>query len=311
VPDWTLGSGASWEDQLVSARSSDADGRLAGGGDDTAAAAAAASSASAGAGAGAQSSSASGASSGRGIAGIKETVHNAVVDIQGSVHVPDVQVFSMLGKGGFGVVYHGALPCGHPVGPLQPLLRPARRRLWAARVGRWKTLEVAIKTVLFQTAGGGGRTGLTASEAAIATEAAIAMNLCHHHVVATYSHDVCSVPARGDSGAQELGIFKFYLIQVRSPIHAPPCPAVWRCTALPLQVRRSALSHACALACTPHATARLMWLQLPHLMRTQRPCIHEQLHVGCGVRAASSVATRGIRLPVQAAAGQAAQAIAV
>ena len=50
----------------------------------------------------------------------------------------------------------------------------------------------------------------------MASEAAIASNLGHPNVVATYSHDILDVT---QAVGPELGVFKFYLIQVR-----PPCP---------------------------------------------------------------------------------------
>jgi hypothetical protein len=70
--------------------------------------------------------------------------------------------------------------------------------------GEWRGLEVAIKTLLFQGIDMENETSLVASEAAIAS------SLVHRNVVATYSHDVCSVAG----SATELGIYKFYLIQV-------------------------------------------------------------------------------------------------
>ena len=74
-----------------------------------------------------------------------------------------------------------------------------------ASAGEWRGLEVAIKTIVFES---GPQSNQTAR---IASEAAIASNLVHHNVVATYSHSVQSVaaPTRG----QELEVFKFYLIQ--------------------------------------------------------------------------------------------------
>lgn len=64
---------------------------------------------------------------------------------------------------------------------------------------------MAIKTLIFQDGGGDGQTAVVASEAAIAS------NLVHRNVVATYSHDICNVVGETN---HELGIFKFYLIQV-------------------------------------------------------------------------------------------------
>ena len=77
---------------------------------------------------------------------------------------------------------------------------------------------MAIKTVVFTSAGGDAQTGRVASEAAIAS------NLSHPNVVATYSHDILDV-AR--SVGAELGVYKFYLIQVRiCPNGIGPWPSV-------------------------------------------------------------------------------------
>jgi hypothetical protein len=64
---------------------------------------------------------------------------------------------------------------------------------------------VAIKTLVFEDGAGEAQTALIASEAAIAS------NLVHRNVVATYSHDICNVCSETE---HEPGIFKFYLIQV-------------------------------------------------------------------------------------------------
>ena len=76
------------------------------------------------------------------------------------------------------------------------------------RAGSWRNLDVAIKTIVVQS------TSADAQIAGVASEAAIASNLVHKNVVATYSHDVCTI---GDAAANELAVFKFYLIQVRRP----------------------------------------------------------------------------------------------
>lgn len=72
--------------------------------------------------------------------------------------------------------------------------------------GEWRGLEVAIKTVLFSDAIAEQSLKLAASEAAIA------INLSHENVVATYSHDVVDV--QGSTGP-ERGLYKFHIIQVR------------------------------------------------------------------------------------------------
>lgn len=70
----------------------------------------------------------------------------------------------------------------------------------------WRGLAVAIKIVLFQSG------AEDAQVAQVASEAAIASNLSHSNVVATYSHDIRSVDNSGASN--ELAVFKFYLVQV-------------------------------------------------------------------------------------------------
>lgn len=84
------------------------------------------------------------------------------------------------------------------------------------RAGLWRGLPVAIKTILFQSEPQQQQTE------SIASEAAIASNLSHKNVVATYSHDIRSVDNPG--ATNELAVFKFYLVQVR--------PASLRCAAL-------------------------------------------------------------------------------
>jgi hypothetical protein len=99
--------------------------------------------------------------------------------------------------------------------------------------GEWRGLEVAIKTVLFQSgsaagkfdpaitsnnnAAPGSRPQHAPNAAAIASEAAIATNMAHRNIVATYSYDIVRVSG-GDVGYMgvELGVYKLYLIQVCS-----------------------------------------------------------------------------------------------
>jgi hypothetical protein len=97
--------------------------------------------------------------------------------------------------------------------------------------GEWRGLEVAIKTVLFQSgvdsspinpalAAKHGRSAHSPaqhapSEAEIASEAAIATNMMHPNIVATYSYDIMKVSGGKtpvDTG--ELAVYKLYLIQV-------------------------------------------------------------------------------------------------
>ena len=53
----------------------------------------------------------------------------------------------------------------------------------------------------------------------VATEAAIASNLTHANIVATYSHDIVGISR---AHGPELGVYKFYLIQVRFPSSISP-----------------------------------------------------------------------------------------
>jgi hypothetical protein len=73
--------------------------------------------------------------------------------------------------------------------------------------GSWRGLDVAIKTVVFQS-------GPDSDQIVhVASEAAIASNLLHANIVATFAHDICMLAA--PSMNNELSVFKFYLIQVR------------------------------------------------------------------------------------------------
>eukprot|EP00892_Ulva_mutabilis_P008546 jgi/Ulvmu1/6063/UM027_0041.1 len=118
-------------------------------------------------------------SSGGGSA-VRGQVAAAVQELQGALQEElqedRLKLFGVVGRGGYGTVYHG----------------------------EWRGLDVAIKTVIFQSGGGDQQT------AVVATEAAIATNLVHRNIVATYSHDVLDV-AQGVG--PELGVYKFYLIQ--------------------------------------------------------------------------------------------------
>ena len=89
--------------------------------------------------------------------------------------------------------------------------------------GKWRGLEVAIKTVVFSSGGG----GCDEYTQLVASEAAIASNLSHENIVSTYSHDIVEVQK---TNGPENGIYKFYLIQVcHSTVHLPfHCVACWR-----------------------------------------------------------------------------------
>jgi hypothetical protein len=78
---------------------------------------------------------------------------------------------------------------------------------WLA--GKWRGLSVAIKAIIFEASN-----EREAKSTLVATEAAIASNLNHPNIVATYSHDVKNMHAK--SLGEEMQTFKFFLIQVRS-----------------------------------------------------------------------------------------------
>eukprot|EP00892_Ulva_mutabilis_P012784 jgi/Ulvmu1/9879/UM057_0034.1 len=111
---------------------------------------------------------------------VRGRVAAAVQEMQGTLQAElqedQLQLHGVIGRGGFGTVYHG----------------------------EWRGLDVAIKTVIFQSCGGDQQANV------VATEAAIATNLVHPNVVATYSHDVLDV---AEAVGNELGVYKFYLIQ--------------------------------------------------------------------------------------------------
>eukprot|EP00892_Ulva_mutabilis_P006166 jgi/Ulvmu1/3921/UM018_0144.1 len=121
-----------------------------------------------------------GSGSSTAVAVVRGEVQHAVAALQGvlqaELHEDELQLYDVLGRGGFGTVYHG----------------------------RWRGLEVAIKTVVFESGARDSQTALVASEAAIAS------NLVHSNIVATYWHDVRTV---SDAHGLELGIFKLCLVQ--------------------------------------------------------------------------------------------------
>eukprot|EP00892_Ulva_mutabilis_P012786 jgi/Ulvmu1/9880/UM057_0035.1 len=118
--------------------------------------------------------------SARGTSGVRGRVAAAVQEMQGALQAElqedQLKLHRVIGRGGFGTVYHG----------------------------EWRGLDVAIKTVIFQSCGGDQQAIV------VATEAAIATTLVHPNVVATYSHDILDV---AKAVGNELGVFKFYLIQ--------------------------------------------------------------------------------------------------
>ena len=78
-------------------------------------------------------------------------------------------------------------------------------------IGEWRNMEVAIKSVLLE---GDPHDSATS---AVAREAAIACNLSHPNIVATYTHDVACLGHGNGTGAWPStgpDAFRFYLIQV-------------------------------------------------------------------------------------------------
>ena len=92
----------------------------------------------------------------------------------------------------------------HKQVPSSQRLAVYERGSMCAHAGEWRGLEVAIKTIVFESGVEDNQT------ARVASEAAIASNLVHSNVVSTYSHSIASV---GDRVGNELEVFKFYLIQ--------------------------------------------------------------------------------------------------
>jgi hypothetical protein len=113
----------------------------------------------------------------------------------------------------------------------------AHWQLWSA-AGVWRGLEVAVKAIVFSCDAAGEEANI------IAKEAAIASNLAHRNVVATYSYDVLDVT---QATGCELGICKFYLIQVCGSARHSSCmrPLVSICT-LYLTCTRELFIHTCS-----------------------------------------------------------------
>ena len=78
--------------------------------------------------------------------------------------------------------------------------------------GTWRGLPVAVKTVRFQSV-----KDRHSFESAVA-EAAIANNLTHPNIVATYAHELKATPCPTSNGPEDLVSWKLYLVQVSVPI---------------------------------------------------------------------------------------------
>eukprot|EP00892_Ulva_mutabilis_P009188 jgi/Ulvmu1/6641/UM003_0279.1 len=118
---------------------------------------------------------------------VAAAVRNLQARLQEDLQADHLQLHAVLGRGGFGVVHQG----------------------------EWRGLPVAIKTMDFRVDGEGGAAEDTA---ALAQEAAIAINLVHRNVVATYYTDVRQVGDGDEDGAHAapavyLPLLRFYLVQ--------------------------------------------------------------------------------------------------
>lgn len=107
---------------------------------------------------------------------IQSAVADMQAELQEELQEDDLKIHHVLGQGAFGTVY----------------------------AGEWQGIPVAIKTVVFQ----GGEDESMSS--LIVSEAAIASNLFHKNVVATYCHDIRSLL---NGNGKEATVFKFYLLQ--------------------------------------------------------------------------------------------------
>jgi serine/threonine protein kinase len=187
---------------------------------------------------------------------MRSKIQNAVSEMQAQLQEElqeeELKIYHVLGQGAFGTVYHGApfhacMPCVHVrcarfsasracvacmrTRPLTP----------AMHAGEWQGIQVAIKTVVFQSGKDQTQSSLIVSEAAIAS------NLFHKNVVTTYCHDVRMVPDK--MLGNEEGVFKFYLLQVRAhACHA--CMLGVRARSASAERASDAVAHACcACAC--------------------------------------------------------------
>lgn len=114
--------------------------------------------------------------------------------------------------------------------------------------------------------------------ALVASEAAIASNLVHRHIVATYWHDVRTV---SDARGLELGIFKLCLVQVR-PLYRcrnAHCPMLaMRADLIPDAGAQSSALYALAMARRPQSLtlhASLSCIHWSPLSAPQQACVVE------------------------------------
>lgn len=117
---------------------------------------------------------------------VRQSLHRTVramqLDLQRDLQDDSLRIYSALGKGGFGTVYHGVLQ-------IQSALHHMREKMYtsscanqererdATCAGCWRGLQVAMKTIMFK------RAPKEQETVTIANEAAIACNLSHRNVV--------------------------------------------------------------------------------------------------------------------------------
>lgn len=89
--------------------------------------------------------------------------------------------------------------------------------LCAARAGEWRGLPVAIKTMDFRA---DGPNSVAEDTAPLAQEAAIAINLVHRNLVATYYTDVRQV--RGTPRPRPFRFGLTWVISIRSRLNQTP-----------------------------------------------------------------------------------------
>lgn len=85
------------------------------------------------------------------VASVRESVATAVVSLQGQLRKDlqedELQIFSVLGRGGYGIVYHGGPPPPSPLSPLPSLgYAEARERCVCVAPLRWRCPGSALSS---------------------------------------------------------------------------------------------------------------------------------------------------------------------
>ena len=145
----------------------------------------------------------------------REKVADAMAQMQAALRAElqddSLLIYSVLGRGASGTLFHGARFCGLPRCSIRRSARHRRAptprpdpQCERARAGNWRDREAVLRTMLFQSGGSGGERDRFAAEAATARA------LEHSSVVATLWYELCNVTGQG---TEELDIYKLYLIQ--------------------------------------------------------------------------------------------------